>query len=317
MASHPDPHAWPGRQAGVSRALAIINPVSGAQHGDLVAQWLRERAAALGVELVVRETRPDSDPRDLVHDAPDYDRVVASGGDGTLMQVMSGLARHDHARRHTPLALIPAGTGNVLVKALGLPIDLRRACEAAFDAADLMPIDLGVVNGELYFALRASIGYEALVIRDTTRAMKSALGRIAYAIQAGRHALTLQPVRYSLEVDGRHEVRAAHNLWVANSGTLGVMGLALDPRIRIDDGQLDLCALSVDLAAMPEATEAMVRLLQQDDLPEAVINHLPVRERVRIDADPPQPVQADGDFIGHTPCEIGVAPKAVAIVVAT
>lgn len=290
------------------RALAIVNPAAGSKYGADVAQWLTGLATERGIELVMRETIPDADPRDLTGDARAFDRVIASGGDGTLMHVMGGLAHSD-----VPLAIIPSGTGNVLAKALGIPLDLRAACGASLNPSRLRAMDLGVVNDSVYFALRMSAGYEAHVIRDTTREMKSSLGRLAYAVQGGKHALQVQPARYRIEIDGDVIERETTNLWVANSGTLGVMGLDLDPRIRMDDGQLDLCALS--LGPISGAPTAVVQLLKQGELPQAILNHVPVRHHARIEAWPPQPVQADGDLIGETPCTVSVAPRAIQICV--
>jgi diacylglycerol kinase family enzyme len=290
------------------RALAIINPAAGSQFGPDVAQWLIDLAVGRGIELVIRETMPDAGPRDLAGDARAFDRLIASGGDGTLMHVMSSLAHSD-----VPIAIIPSGTGNVLAKALGVPLDLRAACHAALSPARLLAMDLGVVNDSFYFALRMSAGYEALVIRDTTREMKLSLGRLAYAVQGSKHALHVQPARYRIEIDGDVIERETINLWIANSGTLGVMGLDLDPRIRMDDGHLDLCALS--LGSISGAPAAVAQLMKQGELPQAVLNHVPVRHHARIEAWPPQPIQADGDLIGETPCAVSVAPRAIQVCV--
>ncbi len=300
--------AAPNMPPPLRRAVAIVNPAAGSRFGASVAPWLTDLATERGIELVLRETTPNADPRDLTGDAGAFDRVIASGGDGTLMQVMSGLAHSG-----VPLAIIPSGTGNVLAKALGIPLDLRAACMASFNPARLLAMDLGVVNDSIYFALRMSAGYEARVIRDTTREMKASLGRLAYGVQGGKHALQMQPARYRIEVDGDVLEWDTGNLWVANSGTLGVMGLDLDPRIRMDDGQLDLCALS--LGPISGAPAAVMQFLKQDELPQAILSHARVRHHARIEAWPPQPVQADGDLIGETPCTVRVAQQAIQVCV--
>ncbi|MFC1466319.1 MAG: diacylglycerol/lipid kinase family protein [Candidatus Brachytrichaceae bacterium NZ_4S206] len=289
----------------VKRALAVINPRSGDQSGSLVAGWLNEIADERDIELIIRETEPESSARDLVQDAAAFDRVIVSGGDGTIMQVINGLVR-----RNIPLAIIPAGTGNALAMALHLTPDLRRACEEALDVAALMPLDLGLLNGELYFALRLSVGYEARVTQDATRELKTRFGKMAYAWQAIRHAMHLDAVRYRFEVDSRVLRRRAESVWVANAGSLGVFDFSLDPGIAFDDSRLDLCVMRFTLSH--DFRVILHRLVSHQRLPASVLSHVPVRQYVRIIAYPRQPVQVDGEVIeATTPCEVRVAPKAI------
>ncbi|BCX05613.1 MAG: diacylglycerol kinase [Candidatus Roseilinea sp.] len=289
----------------VKRALAVINPRSGDQSGPLVAGWLAEIAGERGIELIIRETEPETDARDLVQDASAFDRVIASGGDGTIMQVINGLAC-----RNIPLAIIPAGTGNALAMALHLTPDLRRACEEALDVAALMPLDLGLLNDELYFALRLSVGYEARVTQDTTRDLKTRFGKLAYVWQAVRHATHLDAVRYRFEVDGRVLRRRAESVWVANAGSLGILDLSLDPGIAFDDSRLDLCVMRFTLRHDLQAI--LHRLFSHQRLPASVLSHVPVRQYVRIIAYPKQPIQVDGEVVETTtPCEVRVAPRAI------
>lgn len=283
----------------------MVNPRSGNQSGPQVADWLNEIADARGIELVLRETGPDGDARDLVQDATQFDRVIVSGGDGTIMQVMNGLAL-----RNIPLAIIPAGTGNALAAALDLPTDLRQACESALDAGELMPLDLGLLNDELYFALRLSLGYEALVTQDTTREMKTRFGKMAYVWQAIKHATRVSTVRYRFEVDGRVLNRRAESVWVANAGALAVLDLKLDPDIAYDDGRLDLCVMRFSFRH--NLWLIVNRLFNRQRLPASVLSHIPIKQIVRIVAHPRQPIQVDGEVVeAMTPCEIRVVPKAI------
>ncbi len=290
----------------VRRALAIVNPRSGNQSGNQVSAWLTEIAQTNGVELVVRETSQEQDPKTQVHDAKQFDRVIASGGDGTVMQVINGLAR-----KNVPLAIIPSGTGNALAIAFKLTLDLRKVCEESLSDATLMPLDLGLLNDTLYFALRLSIGYEAFVTQDTTRELKTRLGKSAYVIQAIKHAVQIRTVRYRFEMDGKVIRRRAGSVWVANAGSLGILGLDLDPNIIFNDGQLDLCAMS--LSFRRDFQIVIQRLFARKRLPAAVLSRMPVRDYVRIITYPKQPIQVDGEVVSRTPCEIRVVPNAIQI----
>ncbi len=298
--------------------LVIANPKSGAQQAVQIVKRLVELSAAGQHELVVRYTSPDSSAAELARDANRFDRVIAVGGDGTVTQIMGGMIGV-----RTPLAIMPGGTGNVLITALGLSRDWQQAClDALNPACESRPVDLGVLDERFYFALRFSAGYEAQVTRDTTRELKTRFGKLAYAWHALRHALRLQVARYRFRVDGGRPFRfRAESVWVANTGALGVLGLELNPLIRLDDGQLDLCIFHVSALrnlrhllrwALGDRRGAT---LYNDWLPPAVLKHIVVKDRVSISASPPQPVQIDGDTVSMTPCVIRVVPRAVTVCV--
>jgi YegS/Rv2252/BmrU family lipid kinase len=291
----------------MQRVLAIINPVSGWQLGQQVAQWLSELALSRGMQLTLRPTTADESASELVSDAKAFDRVVVSGGDGTVMEVINGMVGSN-----VPMAIVPGGTGNVLAQSVGVSPDPLQACEEALTWTDLLPLDLGVLNNKIYFALRLSIGYEALVTQDTTRELKTRFGKFAYLWQGARHALHLPAARYRIDVDGMVIRQSAESVWVANTSTLGILGLELDPAISLCDRQLDLCIFR--FTAQREMQRVMQWLLRRSRLPATVVTRIPVKEYVNIVAASRQPVQVDGDVIGHTPCRIRVVPGGVLVV---
>jgi diacylglycerol kinase family enzyme len=258
------------------------------------------------LQLTLRPTNADVSAAQLVADARLFDRVVVSGGDGTVTQVINGMVGSD-----VPLAIIPGGTGNVLAQAIGVTPDLRQSCDDALKPCDYLPVDLGLLNEKDYFALRLSMGYEALVTLDTTRELKTRFGKFAYMWQAAQHALRLSPVKYRIDVDGTAIRTPAESVWVANTSTLGVLGLELDPAISLCDRQLDLCIFRFTFGR--EIQRVLRWLLRREQLPATVVKRIPVKEYVNIAASPRQPVQIDGDSIGNTPCRIRVIPGGVLI----
>lgn len=289
------------------RFLAIVNPKSGGQLGPEVAKWLQEDATQQQVELTVRETHESDSLDDLLDDVADFDRVIAAGGDGTIMQVINCIVQHK-----VPLTIVPSGTGNALAKALPINLDVRQACrDAVCPECDPLAMDLGLLNEKGYFALRLSIGYEAKVTQDTTRELKTRFGIFAYVFQALRNALYLDSIRFRFEIDGRQVKRRAESLWVANFGTLGIFGLELDPLITCNDGQLDLCA--IHLGWRVGIRRVVRRLLGKQRLPADVLSRLPVRQYIKIAAAPRQLVQIDGEVVGETPCTIQCVPAAITV----
>jgi diacylglycerol kinase (ATP) len=290
----------------MERILAIINPRSGWQLGLQTAQWLSEMTVRRGLQLTIRPTSAEHSASELVADARAFDRVVVSGGDGTVTQVISGLVGTG-----VPLAIVPGGTGNVLGQAVGVNPDLRLACEDALAECRLLPLDLGLLDDKYYFALRLSIGYEALVTQDTTRELKTRFGKMAYLWQAARHSLHLPATRYRFDVDGVVFRQRAESVWVANTSTLGILGLQLDPAISLCDRQLDLCLIR--FTAGRDLQRIAQWLLRQERLPATVVTRIPVKSYVSIVAASRQPVQIDGDMVSRTPSRIRVIPDGVQV----
>ena len=100
-------------------------------------------------------------------------------------------------------------------------------------------------------------------------------------------------------------------MWVANTSILGILGLELDPEISMCDQQLDLCIFRFTLRR--NVQRVLQWLLRRERLPATVVTRIPVRQYVNIAAAPRQPVQVDGDTIGHTPSRVRVTPGGVVV----
>ncbi len=110
------------------------------------------------------------------------ERLLVWGGDGTVRRCIDTLVAEN---AKVELAILPAGTANLLAKALDVPIDLHDALDVALHGI-ARPVDIGIVNGEA-FAVMAGTGFDALMIRDADSA-KDRLGKLAY-VRAGARNL--------------------------------------------------------------------------------------------------------------------------------
>ncbi|HLM17686.1 MAG TPA: diacylglycerol kinase family protein, partial [Acidimicrobiia bacterium] len=108
------------------------------------------------------------------------DLLFVWGGDGMVQQCIDAVGDAP-----VVLAILPAGTGNLLAHNLGIPIDLAQAVEVGLHGAH-RTIDVGRVNGER-FAVMAGTGLDALMIRDADRALKDRFGRVAYVWTGAKH----------------------------------------------------------------------------------------------------------------------------------
>ena len=126
------------------------------------------------------------------------DLLIVWGGDGMVQRCIDVLAR-EKGGADIPLAIMPAGTGNLLAGNLGIPEDLEKAVELAF-SGPRRRIDLGRLNDE-YFAVMAGVGFDGALIRDADRGMKDRLGKLAYVWTGLRHVDGAKPAAKVL-VDG-------------------------------------------------------------------------------------------------------------------
>ena len=164
------------------------------------------------------------------------DRLVVAGGDGSIAPAaaVAGAAG-------IPLAVVPAGTANNFARAVGLPLDLDRACRLAAEGTRVRPLDLGWL-GERPFVNTASAGL-ASVAAERAVPWKRRLRANSYVIGAAVAAVTVPAVECQVRVDGRRAFAGrAWQLMVASSGAFGA-GRRIegaDPA----DGQLDLVVVS-------------------------------------------------------------------------
>jgi diacylglycerol kinase (ATP) len=158
--------------------------------------------------------------------------IFVWGGDGTVQRCVDALAGSDVA-----VAIIPAGTANLLAHNLGIPQDLPEAVRIGFHGARRR-LDLGVVNGE-HFAVMAGVGFDAEMIRDADRGLKDRLGRLAYFWTGLRHARG-SVTRTTVELDGSEWFSGdASCVLVGNVGKITGGIPAFDDAVP-DDGWLDV-----------------------------------------------------------------------------
>ncbi|WP_010204838.1 diacylglycerol/lipid kinase family protein [Salinibacterium sp. PAMC 21357] len=172
--------------------------------------------------------------------------VIAAGGDGTVRSVAEALRGSG-----VSMAVVSAGTGNLLARNLDLPTtSIRDSIQIAFNGAD-RTIDLGMVeivrdnndHEEHAFLVMAGLGLDAKMIKNTSTKLKKAVGWLAYVDGIARSIPELRPVKLRYSVDGGpHRSLSAHTVIIGNCGSLPG-GLLLMPEAQPDDGILDMAAL--------------------------------------------------------------------------
>ena len=276
---------------------------------NLAARRARNRLAAAAAALgsrgarvdVVTTEHPGHAAEIVTARAASYQAVFTLGGDGTAMEVVGALAGSG-----IPVGILPGGTGNLVARALGIPIATQRAA-AALLGGDVAEVDLGRLSSGRCFAFSCGVGVDARMIRDTPPIWKRRLGILAYAWVALRASLRNTRFHVRATVDGESLEREATAVMVANFGTVLNELIVLGPGIARDDGKLDLCVFSP--ASGWEALAIAWRLLRKDFRPHRAIAYRS-GTHFRIECDPPQYAQADGELVGSTPIELRVDPRA-------
>jgi YegS/Rv2252/BmrU family lipid kinase len=291
----PAGRAVPARRA----AAVVINPT---KFDDLPAFAKTVRAAMSDLgwdEPLWLETTVDETGEGLARTAVQAgtDLVLAVGGDGTVTACAAGVAGSG-----IPLGVLPVGTGNLLARNLGLPLELDAALAVALTGADRQ-LDVGTVNGR-QFVVMAGIGFDAKMLGGASEPMKKRLGWLAYVLAALRH-LGDRPMRVRLQADGGTPVRCLASLVViGNVGTLQG-GVSLLPGAKPDDGMLDAVVLTARGWAGWLALTAHVLLRRPAP---GRVRRITFRE-LRVDLDRPQPWEIDGEVMGSArQLEITVQP---------
>ena len=226
----------------------IFNPVSGQGDPGERKQLISDGLAEHGFSCQYLVTTPEQGARYWVEQAlkEGIDLLAVSGGDGTVVEAMAALIGTD-----VPLAIFPAGTGNLLSVNLGLPKAVPEAVHAAL-FGERRRLDLGRITPTSpkdepeYFAIIAGAGFDASVIEGADRETKNRLGLGAYLWSALKN-LRHRPVLVRIRLDGAsHRIRRrANSVMVANMGMLQG-NIAVIPDAVPDDGYLDVAILKAE-----------------------------------------------------------------------
>ena len=249
--------------------------------------------------------------------AEGVDLVCALGGDGTVRAFAKGLIGGE-----VPMALLPAGTGNLLARNLDLPSDsMERALLVALTGQN-KTIDVGQVvidrgeSAELttdQFLVMAGLGFDATVMAGTDEALKKKVGMAAYIV-TGLQNMKGPQFKVRVSVDGGMEfTRRTQTVLIGNCGKL-FGGLVLMPEAKVDDGLIDAVLLSPK--GVVGWTAVAARVVSRRRKGHAIVDHHTGTE-IRVKTDRPKDLQLDGDIVAEAvSVTASVLPRALVVRVA-
>ena len=297
------------------KAMLIYNPAAG--HRGMVRElqdamiYLEDR----GWQIVWRQTRGSGDATTYAREAAGsgFDVAIAAGGDGTIGQVVNGIAGTE-----TALGVIPVGTTNVWAREVGLPYSTPLYQDSVQDAVEMLAdgqlrvVDLGRVNG-IYFLMWVGIGLDAEVTAEVENRpeVKRRFGQLFFAITALTKALSLKGTRASIVLDGERLSQRVLLIVASNIQLYGgIMRIA--PMASMTDGLLDISIFRGYTGLMAYIHFFSIMIGTHTRNPEITYHQ---GQRMTIETSRPLPVHLDGDVIGTTPLEIEVVPKMLRVIV--
>lgn len=286
----------------------IFNPTARGEK----ATAFRSRLGSLPGEVRLLPTRGPGDAVVLAAEAAEAGiaTVVAAGGDGTVNEVVNGLAQAGRFPVVPRLGVIPLGTVNVFAKELRLPADLGRAWEC-IRAGRTARIDLAWARhaeGRRWFVQMAGAGLDSHAISRVDWGLKKKVGPLAY-VWAGLRTLC-GPLGV-IRVGGGPEPLSGQLALVGNGRYYGGR-FPMFPDADLADGRLDLALF--ERANVLTMTRAAVALATGRLLHLSGIRHQSAPS-FRFEADVPTPFQVEGDNIGRLPVEFGLQPLALDVLV--
>jgi YegS/Rv2252/BmrU family lipid kinase len=290
--------------AGMPRSVALlVNPAAGGGRALKALPAVEAELARRGLYARVAKTRSLSHARELALTAADAGEVaVTLSGDGLIGAVAGALRGRDDA----VMGVLPGGRGNDFARVAGIPRDPVAACAVIAEGAP-RAVDVGDIDGRTFIGI-ASLGFDSVANRFANDA-PSRLGPLVYAYGALRALASWRPATFDVAVDRERRTFAGWTVAAANSRAYGG-GMFLAPDARLDDGELDVVLVAPD--SRRQFVRCLPMVFKGTHVGLSSVTVLRGRE-VRIAADRPFVVYADGEPIGELPVTIRAIPGAVRI----
>lgn len=282
----------------MKRARIIYNPTSGRETFKKELPKVLQRFEQAGYETSTHATTGDGDAMAAAKIAVKrkYDLVIVAGGDGTINEVVNGIAEADYRPK---MGVIPAGTTNDFARALSIPRDVKKAVSIILDDDNAKALDIGKVN-EKYFINIAGGGDLTELTYEVPSKLKSAIGQLAYLFKGIEMLPFLKPVSTVIEYDDHVFEGEIMLFLVANTNSVGGFE-KVAPDARFDDGYFDLLILKkANLAEFLRVVSSALRGGHIDDnlVIYAQAKHIKVTPKEKMQ------LNLDGEYGGLLPGEI-------------
>jgi len=283
----------------VSNTVVILNP---AARSEKAKRW-RARVESVARGCVICATSRAGEAEALARHAAEegFEKIVAAGGDGTINEVVNGLAGSNAA-----LGLLPIGTMNVFATELGLPAHDLALCWQIIQGEHTRLVDLPSANGKFFVQL-AGVGLDAQVVKETSLTLKRSFGPLSYLISAAQIAAR-EPPRLFLESENSSVDEGSFVL--VGNGRLYGGPFPFFKQAIIDDGLFDVVVFK-QLGYL-EIIKYLQDVVFSSEIRVPEIEYFQTR-RLRVTSDSEVPVELDGELVGSCPVEFQVRERTLRV----
>lgn len=277
------------------RARLIYNPTSGREEMRKRLPEVLQRLERGGLETSTHMTVGEGDATLAAAEAVErgFDVIIAAGGDGTLYEVINGMAEKEN---RPPLGLLPVGTTNDFARALSIPRNFDEACDLIIRGYT-RDIDVGKMN-QRYFINIAGGGSMTELTYEVPSKLKTMLGQLAYYMKGMEKLPRLRPIELFLKADKLELHEEVMLFLITNSNSVGGFE-KLAPSASLNDGLFDVLVLK--RCNLAEFIRLVTLALRGEHLNDPNVIHF---QTDRLEVSSPDYVQLnlDGEFGGTLPC---------------
>ncbi len=283
--------------------LFIFNPVAGRGRSVKIFEDVKKIFDDAGQVYEVWQTTRAGEAKQLAQQAikKNYRNIVSVGGDGTLLEVVTGLFGYE-----CNLGVIPAGTGNDFVRSLGIGADHIHAAKVIL-LGNIRNVDIGSTIENNYFVNVAGTGFDTEVVRYTEQFKASFNGQAAYVLGILRSVFAYKNKRMRITMDGNTIEKKVFLIAIANGYTYAG-GMKVAPNATPFDGYFDVTLFEAIPnykvpVLLPSFIKGKHERIKQ-------ISSYKCREVTVEFIDGSGPINMDGEIIGSTPMTFKIAEKA-------
>lgn len=292
----------------MKRARLIYNPSSGREEFKDKLPKILDFFEQAGYETSCHATKKAGDATLAAAQAIDrkFDLIIAAGGDGTLYEVVNGMAESEG---RPPLGIIPAGTTNDFARAIGLPMkNIQRACEVIVEGKPT-PIDIGKINHR-YFINIAGGGALTDLTYEVPSRLKTIMGQLAYYVKGIEKLPFIRPSHVRIETDTKIIDEEIMLFLIANSNSVGGME-RLAPYASLSDGKFD--CLILKKTTLPEFLRIATHVIKGEHIKDPDVlyfqtNHLKATSQSKV------LLNLDGELGGELPMTFTALPKHINVI---
>jgi diacylglycerol kinase (ATP) len=291
-----------------ARARLIYNPTSGREEIKRRLPDILQRLEQGGIETSTHATSGPGDATAAAAEAADrgFEIVIAAGGDGTLYEVVNGLAPKP---RRPKLGIIPLGTTNDFARALGIPRYWEYACDLIVQQYT-RGIDVGMANDRCFINIGGGGSLTELTYEVPPK-LKTVIGQLAYYLKGLEKLPRLRPMYLDIRSPHFSERLEAMLFLVCNSNSVGGFE-RLAPSASLSDGKLDVLILKK--CHLADFLKAATMALRGEHLSDPHVIYFQTDE-LSITSDDPVQLNLDGEPGGILPVTYKVLPRHLDIIV--